>query len=213
MDLAQVHDLSTPLLSGFRSDLGQTEFSENTAMHVLADPKQQFTIIAGDLSYADGDQTRWDRWGNLFEPLLSSRIFQPAVRQPSPIGKHDIPFIIVLRGCSVLCFVPHKWCESRQVGNHEIETKDKDHGTLAQALSPPVPDGKTSFIPFQSYQTRFKHAGPEGGYEGTLGGISASLWYSYSAGPAHFIHLSSYSLFTDGSPQKVMCSVSGHAHA
>lgn len=60
-------------------DLGQTEFSENTVMHVLADPKQQFTIIAGDLSYADGDQPRWDRWGNLFEPLISTRVFQPAV--------------------------------------------------------------------------------------------------------------------------------------
>jgi hypothetical protein len=36
----------------------------------------QFTIIVGDLSYADGDQLRWDRWSNLFEPLFSSRPFQ-----------------------------------------------------------------------------------------------------------------------------------------
>ena len=49
-------------------DLGQTEFSESTVMHVLQDPTQQFTIIAGDLSYADGDQQRWDRWPSLAAP-------------------------------------------------------------------------------------------------------------------------------------------------
>jgi len=151
-------------------DLGQTEFSESTVMHVLGDPKQQFTIIAGDLSYADGNQSRWDRWSNLFEPLLSSRVFQPAV------------------------------------GNHEIEIKDRDRGSLAQ-LQAGKERGGWDYVPFQAYQARFVHCGPDTaagskGGEG-VGGMSSSLFYSYSAGPARFIHLASYAPFGDGSEQKL----------
>mmetsp|Transcript_21244 Transcript_21244/g.53472 ORF Transcript_21244/g.53472 Transcript_21244/m.53472 type:complete len:454 (-) Transcript_21244:7-1368(-) len=144
-------------------DLGQTEFSQSTVMHVLADPEQQATIIAGDLSYADGNQSRWDRWGALFEPLLSSRVFQPAV------------------------------------GNHEIEIKDKDRGSLRQ-LRLGREAGGWDYTPFLAYQARFVHSGPD---EPRGLGMSSSLYYSYSAGPAHFLHLASYAPFGDGSEQKV----------
>jgi len=148
-------------------DLGQTPYSESTVMHVLADDSQQFTIIAGDLSYADGEQGRWDRWGTMFEPLFASRPMQPAV------------------------------------GNHEIEIKDKDRGTLEQVLSYTQTAG--GYIPFQAYQARFPHdtdKGKGGEEVSKGGGLSRSLFYSYSTGPARFIHLCSYTDFADGSEQK-----------
>jgi hypothetical protein len=103
-------------------DLGQTEFSENTVMHVLADPKQQFTIIAGDLSYADGDQPRWDRWGNLFEPLISTRVFQPAVMMPSTLpGSSPQPCLLF----------PHLELSGRwQMSRDECENEGEAHSSM-----------------------------------------------------------------------------------
>ena len=77
-------------------DLGQTAFSEKTMAEVNASrfepmflletdkatysssaaaesqlPEPSLLMLVGDLSYADGDGRRWDRWGELFSPLLS----------------------------------------------------------------------------------------------------------------------------------------------
>eukprot|EP00613_Pedinella_sp_CCMP2098_P080324 CAMPEP_0171934648 /NCGR_PEP_ID=MMETSP0993-20121228/32193_1 /TAXON_ID=483369 /ORGANISM="non described non described, Strain CCMP2098" /LENGTH=403 /DNA_ID=CAMNT_0012575403 /DNA_START=48 /DNA_END=1256 /DNA_ORIENTATION=+ len=44
-----------------------------------------FLMIVGDLSYADGNGTRWDTWGHLMEPWLSTAL--PLVAMP---GNHEI---------------------------------------------------------------------------------------------------------------------------
>uniref|UniRef100_A0AAV1T108 Purple acid phosphatase n=1 Tax=Peronospora matthiolae TaxID=2874970 RepID=A0AAV1T108_9STRA len=61
-----------PQLFGIIGDLGQTVYSEVT-IHNLASYRSTMSAIvcAGDLSYADSDQYRWDRWGNLVEPLIA----------------------------------------------------------------------------------------------------------------------------------------------
>jgi hypothetical protein len=52
-------------------DLGQTTFSNDTIHHVIAS-KADVAHITGDLSYADGDQTRWDSFQRLMTPLSST---------------------------------------------------------------------------------------------------------------------------------------------
>lgn len=52
-------------------DLGQTEDSAATVQHVLADKGLTAVVHAGDLSYADGDQPRWDSWGRLVQPVAA----------------------------------------------------------------------------------------------------------------------------------------------
>uniref|UniRef100_K3WGB9 Purple acid phosphatase n=1 Tax=Globisporangium ultimum (strain ATCC 200006 / CBS 805.95 / DAOM BR144) TaxID=431595 RepID=K3WGB9_GLOUD len=60
-----------PMTFGVIGDLGQTKFSEQTLRH-LSDRSGLTAILhAGDLSYADSEQPRWDRWGRLVEPLSS----------------------------------------------------------------------------------------------------------------------------------------------
>ncbi|KAL8018626.1 hypothetical protein Plhal710r2_c018g0076761 [Plasmopara halstedii] len=62
----------TPQLFGVIGDLGQTEYSQQTIRHLSGYHSNISAIIcAGDLSYADSDQNRWDRWGNLMEPLIA----------------------------------------------------------------------------------------------------------------------------------------------
>eukprot|EP00924_Labyrinthula_sp_SR-Ha-C_P002835 maker-scaffold_13-snap-gene-8.7-mRNA-1 protein AED:0.00 eAED:0.00 QI:419/1/1/1/1/1/2/34/552 len=58
-------------------DIGQTEnsmktlrFMKNRHFEQNGDLYQGIVIV-GDMSYADGDQTRWDTWGHLFSPLFS----------------------------------------------------------------------------------------------------------------------------------------------
>ena len=58
-------------------DWGQTDNSVTTGQHML-DDNASITLIAGDLSYADGFQPYWDSWGRMAEGLLSSRPFMAA---------------------------------------------------------------------------------------------------------------------------------------
>lgn len=58
-------------------DWGQTDNSVKTGQHML-DANASITLIAGDLSYADGFQPYWDSWGRMVESLLSSRPFMAA---------------------------------------------------------------------------------------------------------------------------------------
>jgi hypothetical protein len=44
----------------------------------MLDANASITLIAGDLSYADGFQPYWDSWGRMAEGLLSSRPFMAA---------------------------------------------------------------------------------------------------------------------------------------
>jgi 3',5'-cyclic AMP phosphodiesterase CpdA len=57
---------------GIAGDLGQTENTQSTLSHIK-ESAYDVLILPGDLSYADGDQPRWDSYGTLVSPLASSR--------------------------------------------------------------------------------------------------------------------------------------------
>ncbi|GLD93863.1 hypothetical protein PINS_up002468 [Pythium insidiosum] len=57
---------------GVVGDLGQTEYSEQTLRHLVNQANLTAILHAGDLSYADSVQPRWDRWGKLVEPLAAT---------------------------------------------------------------------------------------------------------------------------------------------
>jgi len=52
-------------------DLGQTAHSAETAQRIMSGGAARMVVHAGDLSYADCDQPRWDSYGRLMEPLAS----------------------------------------------------------------------------------------------------------------------------------------------
>ncbi|DAZ94796.1 TPA: hypothetical protein N0F65_002409 [Lagenidium giganteum] len=71
-----------PLLFAFIGDLGQTDYSKQTLRHI--DEFNLSAIIhAGDLSYADSYQPRWDTWGDLVEPVASQKHWMVAA------GNHE----------------------------------------------------------------------------------------------------------------------------
>lgn len=65
-----------PVTFAMMGDLGQTNNSQGTLDHVAAHAGDFAAIMHfGDLSYADGNETRWDSWGRLVQvwaPLQSS---------------------------------------------------------------------------------------------------------------------------------------------
>ena len=103
-----LYEFSTPPMYGqptsiaFIGDLGQTKNSTRTMARILDAATATSTsivmndndsnddrvvtnlLIAGDLSYADGDPARWDSWLELAEPLLRSVPFA------SVPGNHEI---------------------------------------------------------------------------------------------------------------------------
>jgi 3',5'-cyclic AMP phosphodiesterase CpdA len=56
--------------------------SANTELAASFDPA--FHLIVGDLAYANGDQSIWDEWFTMIEPMASSRPWMPL------IGNHEI---------------------------------------------------------------------------------------------------------------------------
>ncbi|KAK8970442.1 Purple acid phosphatase 22 [Platanthera guangdongensis] len=60
------------LLDKNMCDLGQTGWTSSTLDHV-SKSNSDILLLPGDLSYADLDQSRWDSFGRLVEPLASSR--------------------------------------------------------------------------------------------------------------------------------------------
>ena len=56
---------------GIVGDVGQTEYSKETLGYLKTYVNLTAVLHAGDLSYADFDQARWDTWGNLIDPLAS----------------------------------------------------------------------------------------------------------------------------------------------
>lgn len=65
-------------------DIGQTSDSEVTLGRMMELPLPSLVLHAGDLSYADCDQERWDDWGRMVEPLAS---IVPWMTGP---GNHEI---------------------------------------------------------------------------------------------------------------------------
>lgn len=71
---------------GIVADLGQTSDSAKTVDQLDKDLEVQVILQAGDMSYADCEQERWDTWGRMVEPL--------AARVPwmVGVGNHEIEF-------------------------------------------------------------------------------------------------------------------------
>ncbi|GAB9470304.1 hypothetical protein Gpo141_00007554, partial [Globisporangium polare] len=62
----------TPVTIGVVGDLGQTMYSKQTLRHLASRTDMSAIIHAGDLSYADSNQARWDSWGSLVQPVAST---------------------------------------------------------------------------------------------------------------------------------------------
>jgi hypothetical protein len=64
-------NLGLPYRLGLIGDLGQTENSAQTLEHLMAN-KPDSVLNVGDLSYADGEEQRWDSYGRLVQPSTAS---------------------------------------------------------------------------------------------------------------------------------------------
>lgn len=64
---------SFPYPLAVMGDPGQTTNSNSTFTHVASSKARSF-LITGDLSYADGDQPRWDTFQRLIQPLATGMI-------------------------------------------------------------------------------------------------------------------------------------------
>lgn len=82
-----------PFVLSLVGDLGQTNNSQATMSHVMADPTHMMTLLVGDLSYADSawdpssrncTQRRWDSWGEIMEPAFAN---MPLMALP---GNHEV---------------------------------------------------------------------------------------------------------------------------
>lgn len=60
-----------PYRLGLIGDLGQTENSAQTLEHLMAN-RPASVLNVGDLSYADGEQRRWDTYGRLVQPSTAA---------------------------------------------------------------------------------------------------------------------------------------------
>jgi hypothetical protein len=67
-------------------DLGQTIDSQYTIDHMSKQNNSNIILHVGDLSYADCNQTLWDSYGELIEPISSKKMWMVAP------GNHEIEF-------------------------------------------------------------------------------------------------------------------------
>lgn len=74
------------LTFGVLGDIGQTFHSVSTIRHIMNEYDISMILHAGDLSYADCDQSLWDSYGEMIEPLSS---YTPWMVCP---GNHEIEF-------------------------------------------------------------------------------------------------------------------------
>lgn len=83
-----------PMKFGVIGDLGQTSDSRSTMEHVMMNPELGMILHAGDLSYADCNQTMWDTYGVMIEDLAKARyvdgdlscvVHDPDVHLPFPV--------------------------------------------------------------------------------------------------------------------------------
>jgi hypothetical protein len=84
--LAPIGYQSYPTVFGVIGDIGQTDDSKSTLKYLNQDKLIQMILHAGDLSYADCNQTMWDTYGQMIEPV-SKRI--PWMVGP---GNHEIEY-------------------------------------------------------------------------------------------------------------------------
>jgi hypothetical protein len=69
---------------GVIADLGQTIHSRHTVNALSKESSIGALLLAGDLSYADKAQYRWDDWGHMMQPLLSR------LPMMTGVGNHEI---------------------------------------------------------------------------------------------------------------------------
>jgi len=77
---------NTVMTFGILGDIGQTIHSVSTIEHLMKEQEINMILHAGDLSYADCEQTLWDSYGEMTEPLASHK---PWMVCP---GNHEIEF-------------------------------------------------------------------------------------------------------------------------
>jgi len=75
---------SDGMVFGVVGDLGQTTDSAQTVAHLLLEDDVEMILHAGDLSYADCDQERWDSWGAMVENVAATK---PWMTCP---GNHEV---------------------------------------------------------------------------------------------------------------------------
>jgi hypothetical protein len=137
-------------------DLGQTENSTKTMNHILDQttrittmtgnqvPPVSALLIAGDLSYSDGDPHRWERWLELMVRLYSMRTFHS---KPTKQRGHAIYYYVKndIQGClTFFAFFSLLFQEPllrttplyASTGNHEIECDNRTHDI---------------FVPYENY--------------------------------------------------------------
>ncbi|KAL3632184.1 Purple acid phosphatase 18 [Castilleja foliolosa] len=78
-----------PITFAVAGDLGQTGWTKSTLDHI-DQCKYDVHLLPGDLSYADYMQRRWDTFGELVQPLASSR---PWMVTQGNHEKESIPFL------------------------------------------------------------------------------------------------------------------------
>lgn len=78
-----------PVTLAVAGDLGQTGWTKSTLDHI-AKLKHDLLLLPGDLSYADYVQPLWDSFGELVQPLASSR---PWMVTQGNHDKENIPVI------------------------------------------------------------------------------------------------------------------------
>lgn len=76
-------------LDSFAGDLGQTAWSESTLQHV-AGYDYDVLLFAGDLSYADYFQQKWDSFGQMMSPYAHYRPWMVTE------GNHEMEYIPLL---------------------------------------------------------------------------------------------------------------------
>jgi hypothetical protein len=77
---------NTIITFGILGDIGQTIHSVSTIEHLTKEQDIDMILHAGDLSYADCEQSLWDSYGEMTEPIAS---YKPWMVCP---GNHEIEF-------------------------------------------------------------------------------------------------------------------------
>jgi hypothetical protein len=73
---------------------GCIENSELTGKSMFSDPEGIDLILhVGDLSYADGDQVRWDKWGRMFEYMSATTPWMLLPGNHENEGVGNSPFV------------------------------------------------------------------------------------------------------------------------
>ena len=164
---------TVPIVYGVIGDIGQTKDSKATLSHLSQDKIIQMILHAGDLSYADCNQTAWDTYGQMIEPV-SKRI--PWMVGP---GNHEIEFNPSNTNTNTN---PYLAFESR----YRMPTdKPAEYGLVTMNVSINPSTGLPYCTP-STFQSEYNYG---------------NSFYSFEAGLTHFIFLNPYTTTDENSPQ------------